>query len=140
MNAAIKHTHQIKLLFISFIAIYLSACAAINADSTQPITVLAVCAGSNTPVKAECTLRNDEGIKKINSPGVVSVRRSSSNLNISCIKENKSSGKSGLESKADEKILGNILVGGIIGAVVDLGSGAAFDYPSTVRVLLNCEN
>jgi hypothetical protein len=70
---------------------------------------------------------------------VVSVRRSSSNLNISCIKDIQSSGASGLESKADEKVLGNILVGGIIGAVVDIGSGAAFDYPSTVRVLIDCE-
>jgi len=31
---------------------------------------------------------------------------------------------------------GNILAGGIIGVAIDAGSGAAYDYPSIIRVEL----
>jgi hypothetical protein len=31
---------------------------------------------------------------------------------------------------------GNILLGGVIGAAVDVGTGAAYDYPSLITVLM----
>ena len=33
---------------------------------------------------------------------------------------------------------GNILLGGVIGAGVDIGTGAAYDYPEVISVALAC--
>lgn len=39
-----------------------------------------------------------------------------------------------IKSSAKGMAYGNILAGGIIGAAVDMGTGAAYDYPSLITV------
>lgn len=123
------------LIFIVFL---LTGCASITGDQTQAITVLAVCAGSAAPVKAECVLENNSDRKIITSPGTVAIARSFSDLIIQCNYANSKVGRVILSSKTDEKILGNLVAGGIIGAAIDVGTGAASNYPSRVTVLMNC--
>ena len=41
-------------------------------------------------------------------------------------------------SSANGAMWGNILLGGGIGALVDSGRGAGFDYPTNIRNPLNC--
>lgn len=123
-------------VFLLFIV--LNGCASITGDQTQPITVFAVCAGSAAPVGAECVLENDKDRKTIISPGTVAVARSFSDLTIQCNYGNSKRGRVVLSSKSDEKILGNLVAGGIIGAAIDVGTGAAFNYPSRTTVLMDC--
>lgn len=119
-------------------AVLVSGCATINADYTQPITVLAVCAGSSRPVEAECVLYNDKSRKIISSPGTVAIARSSSELHVQCSRHGAKNARAVLNSTGDEKILGNLVVGGVVGALVDAGTGAAFNYPNRVTVLMDC--
>ena len=126
---------RLHLIFLVFV---LTCCASVTSDQTQAITVLAVCPGSAAPVKAECVLENNKDRKLITSPGTVAVTRSFSDLTVLCNLPNTKGGRVVLSSKTDEKILGNLVAGGIIGAAVDVGTGAASNYPSRVTVLMDC--
>jgi ABC-type Fe3+-hydroxamate transport system substrate-binding protein len=123
---------------LAILVVLLNGCASITGDQTQPITIFAVCAGSAAPVAAECILENDKSRKIIVSPGTVAVKRSFSDLTVQCVFENSKTGRVILSSKSDEKILGNIVAGGVIGAAVDVGTGAAFNYPNRATVLMDC--
>ena len=127
-------------LYLFLISLFLAGCASVVGDLTQPITVFAVCAGSAAPVEAGCVLENDKARKSITSPGTVAIARSNSDLTIQCALGNSKRGRVVLSSTGDEKILGNLVAGGVIGAVVDVGTGAAFNYPSRVTVLLDCSS
>ena len=127
-------------LYLFLISLFLAGCASVVGDLTQPITVFAVCAGSAAPVEAGCVLENDKARKSITSPGTVAIARSNSDLTIQCTLGKSKSGRVVLSSTGDEKILGNLVAGGILGVVVDVGTGAAFNYPSRVTVLLDCSS
>ncbi len=126
---------RLALILLAFV---LTGCASVTGDQTQAITVLAVCPGSGAPVKAECVLENNNDRKLITSPGTVAVSRSFSDLTIRCNFPNAKGGRVVLSSKTDEKILGNLVAGGVIGAAVDVGTGAASNYPDRVVVLMDC--
>jgi hypothetical protein len=126
-----------RLPLISLVFI-LTGCASVTGDQTQAITVLAVCPGSAAPVKAECVLENNKDRKLITSPGTVAIARSFSDLTVQCNFPNAKGGRVVLSSKTDEKILGNLVAGGVIGAAVDVGTGAASNYPGRVVVLMDC--
>lgn len=127
-------------LYLLLVLSFLSGCASIAGDHTQPISVFAVCAGSAAPVEAGCVLENDKTRKSMTSPGTVAIPRSGSDLTIQCTLGNSKRARVVLSSKGDEKILGNLVVGGVIGAVVDVGTGAAFNYPSRATVLMDCSS
>lgn len=126
-----------RLFFVIFVLL-LGGCASITGDHTQPVSVFAVCAGSAAPVKADCVLENDKGRKLITSPGTVAVPRSTSDLTIQCMFGTSTSNSVVVTSKSDGRMLGNIVAGGFVGAAVDAGTGAAFNYPSSVTVLIDC--
>ncbi len=44
-----------------------------------------------------------------------------------------------LESSVNGYMFGNILLGGLIGALVDVGSGSAFDYDTVLTNPLRCD-
>ncbi|WP_139217284.1 hypothetical protein [Collimonas sp. OK607] len=53
-----------------------------------------------------------------------------------CEKENIKPGLVNIKSSVKGMTFGNILVGGLIGVAVDQSSGAAFDYPAAIMVLM----
>lgn len=63
------------------------------------------------------------------------IQKAFGDLAIDCKKgDAAASGK--FKSKNNTSVWGNILAGGIIGYAVDAGSGAGFDYPSTMTINL----
>ena len=85
---------------------------------------------------ASCKLENDKGTWYATSPGTAVVRRSYNDLNVRCEKSGHEPGVTAAKSSTKAMAFGNILFGGIIGAAVDAGSGAAYDYPSIIAVEL----
>ena len=143
MSEATRRTRQTDSMFrlsLLLVLSFLSGCASIVGDHTQPISVFAVCAGSAAPVEAGCVLENDKSRKSITSPSTGAIARSNSDLTIQCTLGNSKRGRVVLSSKGDEKILGNLVAGGIVGAFVDVGTGAAFNYPNRVTVLMDCSS
>lgn len=112
-----------------------SGCASITTGQNQSLSVETHSEGK--PVSgASCKLENDKGTWYANSPGTAVVRRSYNDLSVRCEKNGHEPGVTAAKSSTKGMAFGNILFGGIIGAAVDVGSGAAYDYPSIIAVEL----
>ena len=111
----------------------LSGCASIVSGTNQSVSV-------DTPGcdAAACQLTNDKGTWYVKSPGSVTVSRAYGNLSVVCSKEGFGNATTSVASSTKGMAFGNILVGGIIGAGVDMGTGAAYDYPATISVPFAC--
>lgn len=117
------------------IATLCTGCASIVTGHNQSLSVDTHSRGE--PVAgAHCKLENDKGIWYATTPGTVVVRRSYEDLNVRCEKEGFQPGITAAKSTTKGMAFGNILFGGIIGAAVDAGSGAAYDYPGLIKVEL----
>ncbi len=112
-----------------------TGCASITTGQNQSLSVETRADGK--PVAgASCKLENDKGTWYTTSPGTAVVRRSYDDLNVRCEKAGHEPGVTAAKSSTKAMAFGNILFGGIIGAAVDAGSGAAYDYPSSIAVEL----
>lgn len=112
----------------------LQGCASIVSGSTQVVSV-------DTPgcPGARCELSNDKGKYFVTStPGTVTLGRSYNNLQVTCTREGASSDPVSVASTTKGMAFGNILIGGVIGAGVDMSTGAAYDYPQLITVPMQC--
>ena len=111
----------------------LSGCASIVSGQNQSLSV-------NTPgcTPANCQLTNTKGSWFVTTPGSVVVRRAYGNLTVACTKDGYLPATSTVASSTKAMAFGNILLGGVIGAGVDIGTGAAYDYPEVISVALAC--
>jgi hypothetical protein len=110
-----------------------TGCASIVTGQNQSLSVETRHNGS--PVSgASCRLNNDKGTWYATTPGTVTVQRSYGDLSVRCEKEKHEPGLAVAKSSTKGMMFGNILFGGIIGAAVDAGSGAGYDYPSLITV------
>lgn len=111
----------------------LTGCASITGSKNQPLSVQAVYTGKSIE-GADCTLTNDKGTWFTKTPGSVVVQKSGQDLVVKCDKEGIPSGSTTVASSANGGAWGNILFGGIIGYAIDAGTGAAFDYPTSLAI------
>ena len=114
----------------------LSGCASIIDGSTQVVSVKTIADGTDV-AGAACTLRNNKGEWYLTTPGTVSVHRSYDDINVKCAKDGYIANVGTVSSSTRGMTFGNILFGGLIGAGVDMGTGAAYDYPSPIVVQLH---
>lgn len=113
----------------------LSGCASITGGQEQSLSVETRNAQA-TVSGALCELSNDKGKWFTSSPGSVVVRRSHEALAVICKKDGIEPGQVSVESTTKASMAGNILFGGLIGAAVDHGTGAAYQYPPLIQVLM----
>lgn len=125
-----------KLAQILIPVALLSGCASITGSKTQPVSITATC-DSEQLQGATCTVTNDKGVFYVSTPGTVMVNKSTADLSVVCIKNKVNSTATIVKSTNNANIWGNILLGGPIGAAVDAGTGAGFDYPPSVNVVFN---
>jgi hypothetical protein len=86
---------------------------------------------------AECQLVNEKGSWNIPaSPGSTTIARAYGDMVVTCTHKNGTKGSTAVQSTTVGSTFGNILVGGLIGAAVDMSSGAAYQYPSTITIAL----
>jgi hypothetical protein len=115
------------------LASLLGGCASIVSGTTQVVSV-------DTPgcPGASCEMSNDKGKWYVSqTPGTVSISRAYGPLLVSC-KLNDTTGNAAFNSSTKGMAFGNILFGGVIGAGIDMGSGAAYDYPPSLSVPMTC--
>lgn len=115
-------------------ALALTGCASIVTGTSHTMAV------SSEPAGATCKLeRSGETIGYVNqTPSTVGFSKSSRPVVVSCDRDNKKMlGTATVEPSLQPWFLGNILLGGIIGIVVDASSGAVSQYPSSTTVVLN---
>ncbi len=123
--------NTLKLAGLVVLSLNLIGCATVTTGQNQSVSVSTGDASSAT-----CELSNDSGKWFVAStPGSVTVKRDYSDMTVACKKGNKS-GSTTVKSHTKAMALGNVIVGGVIGTAVDIGTGSAYDYPTNIDVKL----
>ena len=115
---------------------------------TQAIGCASIVNGQNQSVSVEtiyksaavsgamCKLTNNKGSWFITTPGSTIVQRSFEDLSVKCEKDLIEPGMLSVKSSTKAMAAGNIIFGGIIGIGVDVATGAAYDYPTLITVVM----
>jgi len=107
----------------------LSACATL-VEGTQDNVSL-----TSQPAGAACTVdRDGERVSALSTPGNFSISKSRRELTVSCTKDGYGPATAQVESSFTGTTLGNILLGGGVGLIVDAASGANSRYPRNVHM------
>ncbi len=121
-----------RLMALVGLALASSACATVVGGTTQEVFI------ETDPPAAECRvdrLGANVGLVKP-TPGRVNVSRSKETMVVSCTREGYEQSNEVLASSFTGATVGNILLGGIVGIVVDAASGANNKYPDKVIVIM----
>jgi hypothetical protein len=114
----------------------LTGCASIVSGTNQVVSVETRAPGGKVE-GATCKLQNDKGVYYVTTPGTVTVHRAYGDMNVTCEKAGMTAGMANFKSSTKGMMAGNILFGGVIGAGVDAASGAAYDYPALLQIMMN---
>lgn len=116
--------------------IVLTGCASVTGSKFQPVMVQTLYEDAAVE-GAGCTLTNTAGKWAVKAPGSVRVQKSISDMLVECKMLDGLAGQLAVPSKANPANWGNLLLGGPVGLVVDYQTGAGYDYPSVITVILN---
>ncbi len=119
------------LLWVALAAMS-GGCATVVSGTTQTIGV------NSDPEGADCQFRR-KGVLvgRVNpTPGTMQVGKDYESVSVMCTKEGFEDTTGVIGSEFQAMTLGNILLGGVIGVVVDAASGAMMKYPESVTFTL----
>jgi hypothetical protein len=127
-----KLTGAVALLAIGA----LQGCATLTDSNEQEVSVRAIL-DHREVANVGCVLSNDMGRWFVNAPGRVTIRKSENSLVVDCKKEGVGASSETVASRfGTGNLIGNAVTSGGLGYLVDRHSGAGFDYPVTLTVLM----
>lgn len=126
---------MLKAIAALLVAFSCVGCATIVNDSTQPMRLETKTPSGEFVAGAECMLTNDYGTVSVKSGETAQVRRSGKDMDIACVHPEKSEASARAISRANAGMVGNIVFGGAIGAVIDHNKGTAYTYPTWVQLV-----
>jgi hypothetical protein len=112
----------------------LVGCASVMNDVTHGVRIDTRTVAGEKIDGADCTASNDYGSTTIKSGSIQAVRRSSKELEIKCTHAGQPDATGRATSRANAGLAGNIIFGGVIGAVVDHNRGTAYTYPTWIEM------
>jgi hypothetical protein len=118
--------------------LFLTGCATVIKGTTQSLSVVATHNGAEVR-GARCELSNSKGVWYVTTPGAAPIHRGYGELDVVCKLAGFPDGIAHARSSTTGSVYGNILLGGAIGATVDIANGAAYDYPSRISVAMGQE-
>ncbi len=124
-----------KILLPVLVSVLFTGCASVVNDTTHPLKLEAKTADGQLVTGAECKVSNDYGTVNAKSGDTVQVRRSSKDLDVTCVRPATPDARARLISRANGGMWGNIIIGGGIGAIIDHNKGTAYTYPTWVQVV-----
>ena len=114
----------------------LGGCATVSESPNQEVMVRTMLDGQEIG-GASCVLMNAAGRWFAHSPGHVTIRKSPSVLQVDCRKNTASAGQERFASRPNSKAtLGNAVTTAGFGYYLDKQTGAGFDYPETLTVMM----
>ena len=122
--------------FALLASVAVTGCASVTGGNVQKMYVQTQTQAGVAVTGADCTLVNDKGSWRLTAPGDTSIVRSNKRMEVKCDKQPLPQGVVSVESATRGAMYGNIILGGVIGAVVDHSSGAAYEYPEMVKVTM----
>jgi hypothetical protein len=116
-------------------ALLLSGCATVTEPVDQNLLVQTVL--DHREIEGVgCVLANDVGRWFVTTPARVTVRRSAGPLRVDCKKEGAAWAYEKVDSRSNATLWGNLVLTAGVGYFVDRNTGAGYDYPSTLTVLM----
>lgn len=112
----------------------MAGCATVVNDVTQSLRVDAVTSTGQPVEGAACVAFNDRGMTTLQSGGTQLVRRSAADLHVTCTHPGQPPALGIATSRGNAGLAGNLVVGGLVGAVVDHSQGTGYTYPEWIRV------
>ena len=122
-------------ILIMFLYLFISGCASVSGGPSQSLTVQANYKDQDV-FGVNCEIKNTRGLWFVTTPGTTQIRSSSEALSVVCNKKDLGSGRAIVESEMKGAMYGNLILGGVIGGVVDHSTGAAYEYPKTIKVIM----
>lgn len=131
------HTTKTASSFAALLLVtgLLPGCASIVSGTNQVVSVETRSKGA-TLAGATCKLENSKGVFYVTTPGTVTLHRAYDDVSIKCEKDTMIPGIATVKSSTKGMMAGNILFGGFIGGAIDAGTGAAYDYPSLITIMM----
>ncbi len=123
-----RHALPVSFPFFAAAGLLASGCSTIVNGTRQTVFVHSEPAGARVSV---------DGEHRGETPCEITLSRGSSPKDVRVEKDGYDATQTQLGTKMDEWVLGNIILGGAIGAIVDLSTGAFYEYsPGGVNVTL----
>ncbi len=113
------------------VTVSIAGCASVTSGTSQVIAV------NSDPAGADCTLtREGLSLGTVKTPGPVTIKRDSRPVHVSCRMPGYEDSKVVLNSRYETATMGNMILGGAIGMMVDSSTGASNRYDAQVTVPL----
>lgn len=121
----------------AFVAIFsvLTGCASVTQGTTQTMKIETLTQAGEALPGADCRLNNDKAASKAVSGRSTQVRRSGADLMVQCTLAGQPAASGQAVSRANAGLAGNLLLGSALGAAIDVGTGAAYTYPTWIRLV-----
>jgi hypothetical protein len=113
----------------------LTGCATVTGERSQQIRVETFDTQGAQITGAKCKLVNDYGEQNTDESGQATVHRSNKDILVECNKAGYPAANAVGISRANAGIYGNIIIGGGIGALIDLSNGSAYTYPKWLSLV-----
>jgi len=123
---------------VSALLALLSGCASLT-ESTQQNVLVQTVLDHREIAGVGCVLYNDAGKWFVTTPARVTLRKSSGPLRIDCQKEGAGWAYEKVDSKADGNLWGNVVLTAGVGYFIDKNTGAGYDYPATLTVVMHAD-
>lgn len=130
----IRHRH-FNLVIVAASLITIAGCGTLSNGGKQSVYIQTL-VGNKLVHDANCNLKNRAGSWQVSSSNDIVLEKSAGELVIECLsKDKKYAGRTIVSSETNSSMWASIVTVGV-GAVVDAASGAGFDYPSNIIVLM----
>lgn len=126
-------------LAVLLASLLFTGCASVVNGENQSIQVATRDIKGDALEGANCDWKNSKRSGSFISPSVISVKRDYDTMHVVCRKDGSPQGTAAVTSNATAGLIGNVLVGGLIGAAVDHATGNAYEYPSVIIVRLGSD-
>ena len=121
--------HLICKIIVLVLSLSSISCASIFSKKSQSLSV-----NTGDVKDATCELFNGKGRYVVNSPGSIVIGQSCDDLNYICRKKGYNEIEGVIAFNHKGSTAGNLILGGGIGYLVDIGTGAACKYPETISL------
>lgn len=126
------NTTALPKLLIAAALLLLTGCASLLNDDTQEVSVRLMC--KHKPILATCFAENDKGRWVFSAPGYVRVKNHYSALSISCKGQYVERFTVSAPALPSMAMAGNVLIGGLVGAAVDMYNATGLKYPENIEI------